>query len=596
MLSRVESYITAICLLGFFVATRHLASTFSHSQSSRFSIIPRAAGANGAGFDANLDIYGFGIRLGIYLQWVGAVLSKWFNEDPECLRDLLDENSIFQLAIFIASILLCTGNTESPWAVELLILLHIFFGSSFILHFDAEISDNCQFDFWGILVKYAITLGMAALNVWFWYAGMHKLPATPGTGNHAFFFHNFAVGGSILVFFQVVAISNLILWWNAFFGSVCERLVYLHILNRGQQNSRYIQVLTELCTPSSEKFKNIPPDVNLFRLLTKLLFKPNSERLAAEMEPWLNEIINGDSFVAQIDPTTSPTGLLVNVLNASGNGWLGGYLVWVLCDCLACTHERFEERRRENTEGLTDAQEKAIRDYTEFLASHPNALIQPPFYRALAPHLRIALFLAGFGPSIIGMIMTLPRTGQILSRIRPDNSEKNFPRMVDLVIRMHKKPPTSEIDNDTQNQTGRGSALGFASPATPREQREHGRFHFCRRYFRLIFDPILKFWQDYFAKFFQASVLTLSIMGIEFIIKWNGIRNAYNIKSTGQVIPLIIGAGGILKVIFQILLSKASPADLRRVNNNTGSSADEAGPTSSLAVPAVPSVPIATNV
>ena len=48
------------------------------------------------------------------------------------------------------------------------------------------------------------------------------------------------------------------------------------------------------------------------------------------------------------------------------------------------------------------------------------------------------------------------------------------------------------------------------------------------------------------------ALFAYSIAAVELIIKWNSISGVYNIKSTGQVIPLVIGAGAFLKVMFGI--------------------------------------------
>lgn len=63
------------------------------------------------------------------MQWAAAVLSKGSKHEPDGLRDLLNEHAIFLMAVFIATILLYTGSTDTPYSVEVLIMLHMFFGS-----------------------------------------------------------------------------------------------------------------------------------------------------------------------------------------------------------------------------------------------------------------------------------------------------------------------------------------------------------------------------------------------------------------------------------------------------------------------------------
>ena len=52
------------------------------------------------GLEGNPDLYGVGIRIGIYLQWISSLLINAFI--PSGVSDSLDTNSIFLFAVFIA--------------------------------------------------------------------------------------------------------------------------------------------------------------------------------------------------------------------------------------------------------------------------------------------------------------------------------------------------------------------------------------------------------------------------------------------------------------------------------------------------------------
>jgi uncharacterized membrane protein len=41
--------------------------------------------------------------------------------------------------------------------------------------------------------------------------------------------------------------------------------------------------------------------------------------------------------------------------------------------------------------------------------------------------------------------------------------------------------------------------------------------------------------------------LIYSILAVELTIKWNGISDVYEVRSAGQLIPLVIGVAGLLK-------------------------------------------------
>ncbi|KAI9737563.1 MAG: hypothetical protein M1834_009718 [Cirrosporium novae-zelandiae] len=61
------------------------------------------------GFQGNSDLYGFGIRLGIYLQWISSLLANAFV--PDMMPSALDTNSTFLFAIFIAIVKATTAHT-----------------------------------------------------------------------------------------------------------------------------------------------------------------------------------------------------------------------------------------------------------------------------------------------------------------------------------------------------------------------------------------------------------------------------------------------------------------------------------------------------
>jgi hypothetical protein len=57
-----------------------------------------------------------------------------------------------------------------------------------------------------------------------------------------------------------------------------------------------------------------------------------------------------------------------------------------------------------------------------------------------------------------------------------------------------------------------------------------------------------------FGSVFTASLVDLwCLVAIETTLKWNKITGIYNLQSTGQFIPLIIGIGGVLSVMLSLL-------------------------------------------
>lgn len=80
------------------------------------------------GFAGNSDIYGLGIRIGIYLQWISSLLTNVFL--PNGVSDSLDTNSIFLFAIFIATVNATaqSGQPEKLHPTEAFLMLQLCFG------------------------------------------------------------------------------------------------------------------------------------------------------------------------------------------------------------------------------------------------------------------------------------------------------------------------------------------------------------------------------------------------------------------------------------------------------------------------------------
>ena len=152
------------------------------------------------GYTGNSDIYGLGIRIGIYLQWFSTWLSTAFI--PEEMLGTTVANSIFLIAISVATLTLCNSSPKAEGALvysaDLIILLAIFgisvyflysvswfgrhFGPSSSLGFTFE--DNTAL---GESIKMILSLCMASVNIWFWFHGVDHFAPTP-CGTFAFLF------------------------------------------------------------------------------------------------------------------------------------------------------------------------------------------------------------------------------------------------------------------------------------------------------------------------------------------------------------------------------------------------------------------------
>lgn len=117
----------------------------------------------------NPDLYGLGIRLGVYFQWLSALITSRLTSAN--FAGLIKSYVVFLGAIFIA-ILVLTRTQDSVRTEEMLILLYIFFGGDLVFspiqpRRGAKVTLSPGF-FLGVLLMVG---GMGIYSAWFWFAG-----------------------------------------------------------------------------------------------------------------------------------------------------------------------------------------------------------------------------------------------------------------------------------------------------------------------------------------------------------------------------------------------------------------------------------------
>ncbi|KAL3496157.1 hypothetical protein BJX62DRAFT_194197 [Aspergillus germanicus] len=138
--------------------------------------------ADACGFSGNPDLYGLGIRLGVYLQWLSAVIATSLRLTDSFI--LFTTYSGFSFAIMVALLVLTAQRTAH--VLEIIIMLHMFFGGLYatiprpIRGFRprSQVSDS--------LIMLAAVM-MMVFSSWFWIAGRNNdaFLATP-CGNTVF--------------------------------------------------------------------------------------------------------------------------------------------------------------------------------------------------------------------------------------------------------------------------------------------------------------------------------------------------------------------------------------------------------------------------
>jgi hypothetical protein len=131
------------------------------------------------GFVGNNDIYGIGIRIGIYAQ----ILAVWFANyflfsEAQILRDAV---SVFSVAILVVS-LIFAADPSDVYAVEGFILLQILAWSC-MMGVRAKSSYSKGTFSRGSLLRRVVcdvmNLMSVCLQVWFWWSGLDRMKKTP---------------------------------------------------------------------------------------------------------------------------------------------------------------------------------------------------------------------------------------------------------------------------------------------------------------------------------------------------------------------------------------------------------------------------------
>lgn len=180
--------------------------------------------------DGNPDLYGLGVRLGIYFQWLGSYLSNLLL--PGEISTNLDANSIFLLALFVA---VAKGSFDhSIGSIDALVLLELSYG-----YFFSVLSlfgfRSCFFNHdgkgkevfistVGTYLRIMLTAAVSVYAVWFWFDGVEDLQQAP-CEEVIFFFGQLEILKSVRTFFKFASIVCLI-----YYGTIA--LVAFAILAR----------------------------------------------------------------------------------------------------------------------------------------------------------------------------------------------------------------------------------------------------------------------------------------------------------------------------------------------------------------------------
>jgi len=170
------------------------------------------------GFQGNPDLYGLGIRLGIYLQAIATILTNAFVS--EAVSDYRDNNTIFLFALLIAvAKVSANGTIQTIEGVIMLRITWAFIISAVSLYGWRTVRSPAigkhMYD-WMISLYFRLMVVsiIAIYNAWFWFRGFRAMLPQQSISctYYVFFFARFDVFGGIQIFYKLTSVCLAILF------------------------------------------------------------------------------------------------------------------------------------------------------------------------------------------------------------------------------------------------------------------------------------------------------------------------------------------------------------------------------------------------
>jgi hypothetical protein len=157
--------------------------------------------------EGNPDFYGLGIRIGIYLQWITALLAN--HTLMGAIGTNLETNTIFLVALFVATAVASARNTVQT--AELVVLLQLCFGFLFSIlsiwgHRTGGFAlggKKARFPLIGSFFRLILATALATYSAWFWfrYHDLHHRPQE--CRDFTFMFARVDIAGGLRYFLEV---------------------------------------------------------------------------------------------------------------------------------------------------------------------------------------------------------------------------------------------------------------------------------------------------------------------------------------------------------------------------------------------------------
>lgn len=506
-------------------------ATLQYSQLSGTQTSPEDCG-----FTGNSDLYGIGIRLGYYTQALAVWFANYFVFSEA--RELRSVNLLFLVALLIALAWL-SHQSQETYAIEVFLLLRLLFATWYV-----GVLDRSRFSkrhgrkrIMRVVIRECALLGMLSYTVWFAWVGLDRMEKTP-CGTWILFAAKLNLYGGYRSAYKVLSISALS------FGTIKQAdtaiQVFQHWQNTGIRNPDYFARLRQALLAhqyDSHVFRgNSCVEQNSHRRSEESHSVRKSESRASNPSPTVvlarNEADEEASIVSgrvRVSTSNQSDVLRQNVSDAATQCHLPDSLPKDLypesqIGSLPPHGQGLEEVP--SLESLIEAQRWLEAIIAVDVADHsawcykvpclPMKVFLPSLHSPKKIHDRISALYAlrPFRPSIL-----IPLARHIKSLCK--FGWYNYPIMLEAALQ---DPCHKQISKSTLLAT---IALHKAQLPTSRPT-PHVIWSACA----------------------SLAMCVELILSIELSLYWNHVGGMGNVGAPGQLIPAIIGIGGLVKVLW----------------------------------------------
>ena len=496
----------------------HALSSLTRAHMS----VERAASPISCGFAGNSDLYGLGIRIGYYAQFVTVWMQSYLaTRTSTAFRSV---NTLFMLAMLVGLVVL-SKSSGNDFAVEAFLLLQIVSVSYFLTPAQVSKSQRKTWDsdIDSTILTTCIYAFVTTYNIWFWWIGLDKLQRTPCGTFVLLFFFRFNMYGPIRKVQQALSLAFLVYGLPRTVLNILQATRAWHV--RELDSFEYQESLVNALRKELGQFASAPGGHTYIAVLGRSGNVPSftsNSAISGPVRRWTTSALNTSG-----SPKSTVLGTLLPALPMS------------LTHSATCGQSSPSNRiARQHNAPL----------YT-FHHLHQMDLIFDDVITAVNQNKKAMetrqFHVLGIRCYVLNPITCIHRITKLVKLLSQRSYLKGFPLESLYVLMVHGRLEGHLLTwhswltlVEVILQERRLSNLSW-----PTAHLISG----IRLSKRTKADQRLRWLHSAIGCLF---IVIVQVVSVELTIRWNNIRGLQNIGSVGQLVPLMIGVGGLSNVLY----------------------------------------------